>query len=76
MLFFDANDFISQYQMRRKVKDLQEKKQFYLDKIEEVKKERRELLSNPKLLEKYAREQYLMKKDAEDVFVVVEEDKK
>lgn len=75
MLFFDANDFISQYQMRREVTDLQEKKQFYLEKIEEVKKERKELLSNPKLLEKFAREKYLMKKNAEDVFVVVEEDK-
>jgi cell division protein FtsB len=75
MLFFDANDFISQYQMRREVDELEEKKQFYLEKIEEVKRERRELLSNPKLLEKYAREQYLMKKNAEDVFVVIEEDK-
>lgn len=75
MLFFDANDFISQYQMRKKVKDLEEKKQFYLEKIDEVKKERRELLSNPKLLEKFAREKYLMKKSAEEVFVVVEEDK-
>jgi cell division protein DivIC len=75
MLFFDANDFISQYHMRREVKDLEEKKQFYLEKIEEVKKDRKELLSNPKLLEKYAREKYLMKKKSEDVFVVVEEDK-
>ncbi len=75
MLFFDANDFISQYQMRREVKELEEKKYFYLEKIEEVKKDRRELLSNPKLLEKFAREKYLMKKNEEDVFVVVEEDK-
>jgi cell division protein FtsB len=74
MLFFDANDFISQYQMRKKVKDLEEKKQFYIEKIEEVKKDRKELLSNPKLLEKFAREKYLMKRSSEDVYVVVEEE--
>lgn len=74
MLFFDANDFISQYQMREKVKDLEEKKQFYLEKIEEVKEDRKELLSNPKLLEKFAREKYLMKRPSEEVFVVVEEE--
>lgn len=75
MLFFDSNDFISQYQMRKKVQELERDKQFYLEKIEEVKADRRELLSNPKLLEKYAREKYLMKKSSEDVYVIVEEGK-
>ncbi len=73
MLFFDANDFIMQYQMSQKVKDLEEKRQHYLDKIEEVKKDRKELLSDPDLLEKFAREKYLMKKPTEEVFVIVEE---
>ena len=30
-----------------------------------------ELQSDPKLLEKFAREHYLMKKDNEDIFVIV-----
>jgi cell division protein DivIC len=31
-----------------------------------------ELHSSPEMLEKYAREQYLMKKDNEDIFVIVD----
>ena len=73
MLFFDANDFISQYRLKSKLKNLKDQKQYYLKKIEEVKKDREELLNNPELLEKFAREKYLMKKKGEDVFVIVEE---
>jgi cell division protein DivIC len=75
MLFFDANDFIMQYQMSRKVKKLEDDKRYYVEKIEEVQKDRKELLSDPKLLEKFAREKYLMKKPTEEVFVIVEEGK-
>ena len=75
MLFFDSNDFITQYQMYNKVKALEQDKKHYLGEIDKVKKDRKELLSNPKLLEKFAREKYLMKKPAEDVFVIVEEGK-
>ena len=32
-----------------------------------------ELKTNPDNLEKFAREKYLMKKDNEDIFVIVEE---
>jgi cell division protein FtsB len=38
-----------------------------------VKKDREELLSNQELLEKFAREKYLMKKKTEDIYLVVEE---
>lgn len=74
MAIFDTNDFVSQYQMSQKLHDLEEKKAYYSEKIEEVKKDRKELLSNPKLLEKFAREKYLMKKSTEDVFVLVTKD--
>ncbi|MCH8318011.1 MAG: septum formation initiator family protein [Bacteroidetes bacterium] len=73
MLFFDANDFISQYRLKSKLNNLKDQKQYYIKKIEEVKKDREELLNNPELLEKFAREKYLMKKKGEDVFVIVEE---
>jgi cell division protein FtsB len=75
MLVFDTNDFISQYKLYSKAKELEAEKMYYQEKIEEVKEERKELLSNPRLLEKFAREKYLMKKPTEDVFVVVEEGK-
>jgi cell division protein DivIC len=74
MLFLDSNDFISQYKQYRKLKDLEAEKAYYIEKIDEVEKDREELLSNKELLEKFAREKYLMKKKSEDLYVIVEED--
>lgn len=73
MLFIDNNDLISQFQLSSKLHDLEDEKAYYQEKISEVKQERRELMSNDKLLEKFAREKYLMKKKSEDLYVIVEE---
>ncbi|GHA69997.1 FtsB family cell division protein [Pontibacter akesuensis] len=74
MLFFDSNDFVTQYQMRRQLNDLEADKEHYLEKMAEVEKDRKELMGNPALLEKFAREKYLMKRPGEDVFIVVVKD--
>jgi cell division protein DivIC len=74
MLFFDSNDFISQYRMSRKLSDLKEEKAYYNEKIQEVQQERQALLSNPQKLEKFARETYRMKKKTEDVYVVTDQE--
>ncbi len=76
MFFLDSNDFLSRHELTLKRKNLEDEKAYYLEKIEEVKKEREALLSNRSLLEKFAREKYLMKKDKETLFVIVEEDNK
>ena len=73
MLFVDANDFVTQYKLNQQRKNLENEKAYYQDKIAEVRNEREELLSNDKLLEKLAREKYLMKKPGEDLFIVVKE---
>lgn len=75
MLFIDANDLISQVKLKNQLENLEDEKEYYLHKIDEVKKDREELLSNDRLLEKFAREKYFMKKESEDLFVVVEESK-
>ena len=71
MFFFDSNDFITQYQMSKNLSDLEAQKEFYLGKIDSVQQDREELLSNSELLEKYAREKYMMKKPTEDLFIIV-----
>ena len=43
----------------------------YSDEISKSKKEIYELSTNNKTLEKFAREKYFMKKDNEDIFVIV-----
>lgn len=74
MLVFDSNDLISTYKMRAKRSELENEKAYYIEKIKEVEKDRSELLGNNELLEKYAREKYLMKKETEDIFIVAEKD--
>ena len=73
MLFFDTNDIYSQYQLKNKVIELEDQEQYYLEKIEQVKQDREALMNDMELLEKFAREKYYMKKEGEDLFVVVEE---
>ncbi len=75
MLFFDGDDILSQIKLRMELKDLNNQKEFYLEKTKEVRADKEELLSNKKLLEKFAREKYWMKKDDEDLFIVVPAEK-
>ena len=71
LLYFDKNDVFSQYERRKEVKKLEQEASYFRDEIARNKKEQQELQSNPKLLEKFAREHYLMKRDGEDIFVIV-----
>jgi cell division protein FtsB len=73
MLFIDDNDFISQVRWSKKEAQLEKTKAYYKEKITEVKADREALMNDEDLLEKIAREKYLMKKKNEEVFVVVEE---
>lgn len=73
MLFLDSNDFISRFKMAAKLRSLENEKEYYQEKISEVEKDRMELMTNKELLEKFAREKYLMKKETEDIFIVQEE---
>lgn len=71
--FFDQNNMITQIQYRIELNKLEEEKEFYQDEIKTVRADLKELKTNPKTLEKFAREKYLMKKDNEELFVIVEE---
>lgn len=73
LLFFDKNDIVSQVELNRQLNELKKEKQYYVDEIARNKQDMFELQTNPKNLEKFAREKYLMKKDNEDIFVIVEE---
>ena len=74
MLFFDINDIFTQIKMYRELGRLEDEKKYYIEKIKEVEKERIEVMGNKKLVEKFAREKYLMKKPKEEIFVIVDED--
>lgn len=74
LAFVDSNDLFMQRQLSQKHEELLKSKHFYEDKILEVKNDREALINNPDLLEKMAREKYLMKKENEDLYIVVKED--
>ena len=70
IVFFDSNNLIERTINLKRVHQLEKDKIFYEDKIKEDQAKVEELESNPVNLEKFAREQYLMKKDNEDIFIV------
>ena len=75
MTFFDENNFISQVQNRMKLGELVEEQEHYVREIEQSDADLKLLQNDKELLEKFARERYLMKKENEDIFVfAVEED--
>ena len=72
-MFFDTRDFItSHFRERAELMKLEKSKQYYEQQIAVTHKELDQLKTNPALLEKYAREKYLMKRDNEDLFLIKE----
>lgn len=76
MLFFDRNDLMSQYEYRSQLNKLEAEKAFYTLESAKAVKDLNELTTNQSKLEKFAREKYLMKKEDEDVFVIIQEEPK
>ncbi|CAM3330974.1 septum formation initiator family protein [Aquirufa ecclesiirivi] len=76
MFFLDTNDLRVQYRLWNELRVMKNEKAFYQQKLKELEKERRMVVGNPALLEKYAREKYLMKRPNEDIFVIVDEENK
>jgi len=73
MAFLDSNNLMARFNLSSKLNALENEKEYYEEKIKEVEKDRNELFGTKESLEKFAREKYLMKKETEDVFIVVEE---
>lgn len=75
MTFFDRNNFIYQQENLAQLKAMEQEKEYYLNQIKENEEALQELLTNQVTLEKFAREKYLMKKDNEEIFVIIKEEK-
>jgi cell division protein DivIC len=73
ILFFDNRDFItSHFREKGELLKLEQSKKYYEQQITATKQELQQLKTNPAVLEKYAREKYLMKRDNEDLFLIRE----
>jgi len=74
MIFFDQESFIDQIRLSSTLNNLENQKTYYEDEIENTREAINILENDTAHLEKYAREKYYMKKDNEDIFVIIEED--
>tara|TARA_X000000368_G_C22929464_1_gene666894 strand:+ start:267 stop:488 length:222 start_codon:yes stop_codon:yes gene_type:complete len=73
MTIIDSNGFINRYRLSNKLSELNSQKEFYVKEINKVSLDKERFESDQELLEKYAREEYLMKKESEDIFYVIKE---
>jgi len=73
MLVLDSNNLIARFQLSSKLGALEDEREYYEEKIKEVQKDHDELFGDKESVEKFAREKYLMKKEKEDIYVIVEE---
>lgn len=71
MLFFDNNSYVNQSRLSETIDQLEKDKKYYQ---QEIKKDSIALdeLSNSKGLEKFAREKYHMKKNNEEIFLIID----
>lgn len=76
LTFFDSHSLIYQYQLKSSLNTLKHEKEFYLSEIRQDRKMTEILTNDTAALEKFAREKYLMKRNNEDIFLIIEEDDK
>ncbi|MCH7656733.1 MAG: septum formation initiator family protein [Bacteroidetes bacterium] len=75
LILFDGNNLIDRISALRKLHQLERDKKYYTEKIKSDLKKLEELKTNNDNLEKFAREQYLMKKDNEEIFIIIDKNK-
>lgn len=75
MLFLDKNDLITTMDRREELQNLNQSKDHYLQELSELRKVKADLENDPVIIEKLAREKYLMKRENEDIFVTEDKNK-
>lgn len=73
IVFFDQNNLIDRVVAVRKYHQMEKDKIYYYEKIKIDSRKLEELRTDRENLEKFAREQYLMKRENEDIFIVKDE---
>lgn len=71
LLLFDSNNLLARYKEMKELSRLTSEKEYYIDRIEADTKKLNELKTDNRNLEKFAREQYRMKKADEDLFIIL-----
>jgi len=72
MIFIDDNNIFFLRKNVNKLKEYRVEKAYFLEKIRNDSIHLHEMKANAKNLEKFAREEFLMKKKNEDIFLIIE----
>ncbi len=72
MLFIDDNNIFFLRKNVNKLKEYRVERAYFLEKIRNDSIQLQEMKANAKNLEKFAREEFLMKKKNEDIFLIIE----
>lgn len=71
--FFDAHDLISQMKIKWDLHEIKNEIEYLEEDTRASKAQIEELTTNRESLEKFAREQYRMKRENEEIFVIIKE---
>ncbi len=72
--FFDTYDLIDRIKDVSKLRELQTERDFFQEEIDKYRRQIQELDQDKESLEKFAREQHLMKASNEDIYIILEEE--
>lgn len=75
MLFLDKNDLITTMERKEELNNLSQSKEHYMQELSNLRKVKSDLETDPAVIEKLAREKYLMKRENEDIFVTEDKTK-
>lgn len=75
LLFFNQYNLISQYKLFKELRTLNKEEAYYNDMIAQIKSEQKSIFKDQHSIEKFAREKYWMKKDSEEVYVFMSNEK-
>ena len=74
LAFFDQESLLEQYRLSATIHELRDQKSFFQEEIEYNETTLRELETDSAKLEQLAREKYFMKRDNEEIFVIIKEE--
>lgn len=69
MLFLDKNDLITTMERNKELHSLEMSREHYKKELSDLQKIKTTLETDPAVIERLAREKYLMKRDNEDIFL-------
>ena len=71
ILIFDSYNIFIQWQLKNAKTELEKSKAYYMEAVKKIQIQNKRLMSDDEELERIAREKFYMKKDNEEIFVVI-----